>query len=107
MDTRVVELLKIYLEEPLAFVNMLTKTKSVVGGQFVLRFLNVSAEKVNTPLLIFAPRLSEESGSDFMLKKHLVCTVVRVPHIFKNYCAEYMKIEGKNVSDVDFTLRVT
>lgn len=96
-----VELLKIYSEEPLAFVNMLTKTKSVVGGQFVLQFLNVSAEKVNTPLLIFAPRLSEESGSG------LVCTVVRVPHIFEDYCAKYMKIEGKNVSDVDFTLRVT
>ncbi|KAJ3892942.1 hypothetical protein GG344DRAFT_64133 [Lentinula edodes] len=100
MDTRVVELLKIYLEEPLAFVNMLTKTKSMVGGQFVLRFLNVSAEKVNTPLLIFAPRLSEESGSDFMLKKHLICTVVRVPHIFKDYCAKYMKIEGKNGAQI-------
>ncbi|KAJ3874165.1 hypothetical protein F5051DRAFT_443575 [Lentinula edodes] len=96
MDTRVVELLKSYTEQPLAFVNMLTKTKSVVGGQFVLRFLNVTPEKLNTPLLIFAPRLAEELWSDFMLKERLVCTVVRVPNIFEDYCAKYMKIEGKS-----------
>ncbi|KAJ3912481.1 hypothetical protein F5877DRAFT_72367 [Lentinula edodes] len=97
-QTRFVDLLGDYIEEPLAFLKMLTKTKSIVGGQFVFRFLNLLPGMARTglPLLVFAPRLSQMIWSEFLFKIKLQCTIVSVPNVFEDYCVEYMKIEGKN-----------
>ncbi|KAJ3897919.1 hypothetical protein F5879DRAFT_927468 [Lentinula edodes] len=97
-QTRFIDLLGDYIEEPLAFLKMLTKTKSIVGGQFVFRFLNLLPGMARTglPLLVFAPRLSQMIWSEFLFKIKLQCTIVSVPNVFEDYCVEYMKIEGKN-----------
>ncbi|KAJ3873520.1 hypothetical protein F5051DRAFT_419059 [Lentinula edodes] len=102
MDARLLQLLKIYIEDAGALVRMLTRTKSMIAGQFVLHFLNVSvgASVTCTPLLIFAPSNSRTLWSDIMSTMTFDGVQDNVPLVFEDYCMHYMKFHGKQGSRV-------
>ncbi|KAJ3885228.1 hypothetical protein GG344DRAFT_82960 [Lentinula edodes] len=102
MGTRLLQLLKIYIEDAGALVKMLTRTKSIIAGQFVLRFLNVSVgtSVTHTPLLIFAPSNSRTLWCDIMSRMTFDGVQDNVPLVFEDYCMHYMKFHGKQGSRV-------
>ncbi|KAJ4484376.1 hypothetical protein C8J55DRAFT_488287 [Lentinula edodes] len=96
IDARFLYQLERYVKEAVPLFRMLDNTRSLIAGQFFLKFLNlfVPNRNVEPPLLIFAPNDTQQAWLIFAEYNEMLASITAVPVIFEEFCSSYMEIKG-------------
>ncbi|KAE9390449.1 hypothetical protein BT96DRAFT_1002266 [Gymnopus androsaceus JB14] len=81
--------LSFYVNNPILLRSTMNSSNSFIIGSFVLSFLNLVPNS-NFPLLIAGPRDSRDAWRSNAAAEGWVVEYVDIPHVFEDYCGEYM-----------------